>query len=470
MNILLISPHKLESLKDSKGTIPVPLLQIAAILKKNNHKVIIYDFSVLKDQFKESNVQLAMQKLLADVKPELIGINCFTTLHFPFVQMLCRIIKRYNKNLSIVLGGIHPSLFAEEILTNDPTVDFIVIGEGEQQLELLANCFQNQVFNNLKDIPSFAFRDNNGQIVITERDGFINDLDSLPIPDWDMINLDRYYADHSSWYNPKKLHFKTCIPILTSRSCPFSCNFCACHITMGRKFRKRSPERVVDEIQMLHEQKGQNYFGFIDDNVNLDKDHIIEICNEIIRRDLDIQYETTCGVHIASLSDEVINAMADSGCVFVRLPLEHGNDYIRDKIIGKNLPREKIFSAVQQLKNRKIFTSSMFIMGFPEDTVDTLEDTYQMICELQLDLNYVFNLIPFPGTRVFQQALDDHLLIDKFDVNDLWKGLVNLDPVQDDCRFFIKPYKMTLEELMHYRKLFDTARFLSERALELNKI
>ncbi len=472
MNILLIFPHKLEGLKDSKGTIPVPLLHLAAILQNNGHIVTIFDFSVFKytnNQFDEKDVRLAVENLIADTKPELVGINCFTTLHFPFTQILCKTIKQCNSSLPIVLGGVHPSLFAQEILTNDPMVDYIVIGEGEVQFKALADSYSNGCFENLETIPAFAFRDDDGNVVLTKRDTYIDNLDSLPMPAWELIDLERYYADHSTWYNPKGLHFEACIPVLTSRSCPFSCNFCACYATMGRQFRKRSPQSVVDEIQMLHEQKGQNYFGFIDDNVNLDKQHILEICNEIVKRDLNIQYETTCGVHIASLNEEVIDAMADSGCVFVRLPMEHGNDYMRDKIIGKNLSRNKIFSVTQHLKKRKIFTSSMFIMGFPEDTTETLEDTYSLICELQLDLNYVFNLIPFPGTRVFKQALDDNLLIDNFNVKDLWKGMVNLDPVQDECRFFIKPYNMSLDELMYYRRLFDTVQFYSKKAQTLNQ-
>jgi radical SAM superfamily enzyme YgiQ (UPF0313 family) len=462
----------LANLKDSKGTIPVPLLHLGAILQEDEHKVTIFDFSTFKyksGQFNENEVNKKIKEILSDTKPDLVGINCFTTLHFPFTQLLCKIIKEFNKIVPIALGGVHPSLFAKEILTHDNTIDYIIMGEGELQFAALANSYSEGSFMNLEKIPAFAFRDVKGNIVLTKRDGFINDLDTLPMPAWDLIDLTRYYSDHSRWYNPKGLQFEACIPILSSRSCPFSCNFCACYATMGRQFRKKSPKRVVDEIQMLHEKHGQNYFGFIDDNVNLDQHHIIEICNEIIRRNLNIQYETTCGVHIASLNGDVIDAMADSGCVFVRLPIEHGSDYIRDKVIGKNLSREKIYSAAENLTKRKIFTSSMFIMGFPEETAETLEDTYRLICDLKLDLNYVFNLIPFPGTRVFKQALEDNLLTDNFNILDLWKGLVNLDPVQDECRFFIKPYNMTLDELMHYRLMFDKVQFFSNEAKELNK-
>lgn len=473
MKILLIAPHKLTRLKDSKGTIPVPLLHLAAVLRKGQHEVTIFDYSTINTRrqlLNEPYLKNSVTKLIAENRPDLIGVNCFTSLHFPFTRLLCKLAKTNDSTIPVVVGGAHPSLFAQEILENEPHIDFIALGEGELQFEALANSIGTSDGVGLHRIPALAFRDPDGKVVVTRREGYISDLDKLPMPAWDLIDLHSYSADHSSWYNPKNLHFEACIPILTSRSCPYSCNFCACHTTMGRKFRKRSPQRVVDEIQMLHEQKGQNYFGFIDDNVNLDKKHFIEICREIVKRNLNIQYETTCGVHIASLNEEVIDAMADSGCVFVRLPIEHGNDKIRNKIIGKNLPREKIVTAVQNLKRRKIFTSSMFIMGFPEETTETLDDTYKLICELQLDLNYVFNLIPFPGTRVFKQASEDRLLIDSFAAEDLWKGEINLDPVQDECRFFIKPYNMSIDELMHYRKLFDTVQFYSKSAKQHNHL
>ncbi len=472
MKVLLISPTKLSGLKASKGTIPVPLIHLAAILKQHSHEPFILDFSIIPSQ-PEANgynpVRDILNQKIKDIKPDLVGINCFTTLHFPFTQKICETIKSLRQDLPIVIGGAHPSLFSKEILEHVAGIDYVIVGEGEVQMAMLANALEAQNLAQLKEIPAFTYRNSLGHVISNERKDYISDLDSLPEPAWNLINLPDYYADHSTWYNPKKLTFNTCVPILTSRSCPFSCNFCACYATMGRKFRKRSPQKVVDEIQMLHEQKGQNYFGFIDDNVNLDKQHILEICGEIQKRNLNIQYETTCGVHIASLTEEVIDAMADSGCVFVRLPIEHGNDRIRNDIIGKKLSREKIFSAASYLKKRKILTSSMFIMGFPEETTASLDDTYKMIRELELDLNYVFNIIPFPGTRIFKQAMDDGLFIGDFDFNNLWKGLVNLDPVQDECRFFIKPYHMEIQELMHYRKLFDSVQFFSKHAKDLNK-
>jgi radical SAM superfamily enzyme YgiQ (UPF0313 family) len=469
MKVLLIAPVKLEGLKDSKGTIPVPLLYLAAMLRQHEHEPYILDLSIKNGNSVNSERYYIDETLakLAEINPDFVGINCFTTLHFPVVLELAEAIRVVMPDLPIATGGAHPSLFPREILQNSNAFDFVAVGEAEETIVELANALAVGNRENLDHIQSLAFR-RNGEILINERLSYVN-LDDLPEAAWDLISLPDYYIDLSSWYNPKGLKFNLSVPILSSRSCPFTCNFCAIYTTMGRKLRLRTPEKVVDEIEKLHRQWGQNYFGFIDDNVNINRKHILTICNDIVRRGLNIQWETTCGTYLAALDDEVISAMGAAGCVFVRLPIEHGNDQMR-ALVGKKLSRDKIYAVSDSLKRHGMFTSSMFIMGFPEDTVETLEDTRQMIEDLELDLNYVFNIIPFPGTKVFQQAQDDGLFLDSFKPEDLWKGAINLDPVQDEARFFVKPYQMSMDELRYYRKVFDSLQFKSDKARLLNKI
>lgn len=469
MKILLIAPAKLDGLKEGKGTIPVPLLHLAAMLRLKGHEPHILDLSLIAPETTETpyrpHLDLVIAKL-EEINPQMVGINCFTTLHFPMVRLVAETVKKARPDILVATGGAHPSLFPNEILANSEDFDYVAVGEAEDTFPTLANAIEEGNREQLDHIQSIAFR-RSGEIIVTPRGEFITELDELPLPAWDMINFPDYYNDLSSWYNPKGLDFHLSIPILSSRSCPFKCNFCAIYTTMGRKLRLRSPEKVVDEIEYLHTERGQNYFGFIDDIININKKHIIAICDEIVRRGLNLQWETTCGTYLAALDDEVIAAMGNAGCVFVRLPIEHGNDEMR-ALVGKKLSRDKIYSVAASLKEHGMFTSSMFIMGFPEDTVDTLEDTREMIENLGLDLNYVFNIIPFPGTRVFQQAQKDELFLNAFRPEDLWKGEINLDPVQDEARFFIKPYNMSLDELRHFRHVFDGLRVNSVKARQLN--
>jgi anaerobic magnesium-protoporphyrin IX monomethyl ester cyclase len=462
MKVLLIGCQKLSWMGETKGTIPVPLLHLGASLQKAGHSPTILDLSIVSKEPKsiqdESFIDI-IKNYISQVDPGLIGINCFVSQHVPFILKTAQKIKEFKPDLHLTIGGAHPTMFASDILENCREIDSIVLGEGEEQIVAIADLLESKRISEMNSIQALAYRVN-GAIKTNLRKNYITELDSLPEASWDLINFEDYYSDHSDWHNPKNMNIQLSVPILTSRSCPFNCNFCACHKTMGRVFRMRSPKKVVDEIEHLNKEYGLNYFGFIDDNVNLNKDHIIGICHEIVQRRLDIQFEPTCGLYLGRLDEEIAYALGKAGCVFARLPIEHGNDYIRNEVIGKNLSREQIFRAKKLLKDNGMRISTMSIMGFPEDTPKTLQDTYDLLSELKADLNYVFNLIPFPGTKVFEQAKREGLLLSSFSKNQIWKGEIDLDPVQKVQQYYLKPKNMSLEQLDHYREKFNEIRVM----------
>jgi radical SAM superfamily enzyme YgiQ (UPF0313 family) len=135
-------------------------------------------------------------------------------------------------------------------------------------------------------------------------------------------------------------------------------------------------------MEMLYKDYGLSYFGFADDNLTLNKSHIITICNEIIRRGMVIQFESINGYNLASMDKEIVDAMVHAGCVYVILPIEHGCDHIRNEIIGKRLERQKILEVTELYKAYNLLTRGYFIMGFPEDTNETLEETYRIMCSI----------------------------------------------------------------------------------------
>ena len=236
---------------------------------------------------------------------------------------------------------------------------------------------------------------------------------------------------------------------------------------MGRGYRTHSPERVVDEIEQLYSVYGINYFGFVDDNLTLNKKHIVSICDQIVRRRMNIQFESFNGYNIASMDEEIVAAMCEAGCVYVIMPIEHGSDDIRNAIIGKKLSREKIYTCAKLYKKYGLLTRGVFIMGFPEETEATLEDTLRMMHELELDMYNVFTLIPFPGTKVFEQAMRDGLFLHAIDHSTLWEGTLELNAL---CtQFFIKPYDLSIDTLARYRETFDALQFNSLRVKKLQE-
>jgi len=449
MKCLLISPP-FDPNRVTRRYPPVSLLYLAASLRKFGHEPIIYDLGISPETDEESLKKLACQSVKQH-QPDLVGFTCSTPA-FPLVRKSAAYIKECFPDLNIVIGGMHPTLFPREILANCPAIDYIAMGEADNTLVKL--CEKLERNENDAITPGIAQRTKDGQIVIGERPDPIKNLDELPMPAWQDISLKDYYFDYSGWLNPKKHQIDIVAPILTSRSCPFDCNFCAFNSLMGRGFRYHSPVRVVDELERLHQQFGVNYFEFIDDNIGIKKARLIAICNEILKRNLDIQFTSMSGLHIATIDQEIVDALCDAGYLHAILPVEHASEFIRNQVIGKKLSHDKIFEVAGLFKKKEIITRGFFIIGFPEETEQTIRETIQMIKELDLDLINVFNLIPFPGTRLFQQCLDNQLFLNQVDTNSLWKGELGLD-TSDRSGFYLKPLAMSMEKLIAYRQEID---------------
>ncbi len=466
MKVLLVSPFTMEYVKRVDRQPSLALLYLAAALRQAGHEPKILDLSTCDITVSGDTEQQYIHHVLATIKTNctgMVGINCLLSEHFPFIKKLSQRIKETFPSLPVVIGGIHPTLFSREILHNSTDIDVVVRGEGELQVVELANAFSGDSPPELEHIESIAYTNKNGEYCEVARKSYNSSLDDLPSPAWDLVSLQDYYTDHSTWYNPRNLDIKMSVPIMTSRSCPYDCSFCSIHYVMGRGLRLRDPSKVVDEMESLYRNHGMNYFGFVDDNLTLNKSHILSICNEIIRRNMNIQFESINGYNLSSVDEEIVDAMVKAGCVYVILPIEHGCDNMRNKVIGKRLDREKIFEVAELYKRYNLLTRGYFIMGFPEDTPETLEETYRMIIELQLDINNVFNLIPFPGTKIFRQAIRDRLFLNEIDLDSLWEGTKGLN-ADNNSQFYIKPYSMTIEELTEFRHRFDSLRMLSDRA------
>ena len=183
------------------------------------------------------------------------------------------------------------------------------------------------------------------------------------MPAWDLINFKNFEMKLDHYYNPQKLPIKFKAGIMSSRACPLACNFCDIHLVMGKKHRKRSPKKIVDEIELLNKHYDINYFSFQDDQLTLNRAHITEVCDEILKRGLKIIFDTPNGIWINSIREEVVAKLAEAGLVSVSLPIEHGDDYIRNKVIGKTLDRKKIFEVAKLVKKYKNYVKRVIYYG-----------------------------------------------------------------------------------------------------------
>jgi len=185
-----------------------------------------------------------------------------------------------------------------------------------------------------------------------------------------------------------------------------------------------------------------------------DNRHIINICQEIVGRKLNIQFYSAGG-YVNSYNDDVIDNLAEAGMVSTILNIEHGSEYIRDEVIKKSINTEKIYTVMESLRRYDICVGTNWIMGFPEDTNETLQETYDLIERIKPDRANVGTLAPYPGTPIFDQCMKDGLFINKIDLKEYWR--VPFRPHQDET--VIKPYNMTTDELSFWRQKFVDIRY-----------
>ena len=457
MRILLINPSTPSYMPNKEYMLSTGMLSLAAVLQRDGFEVTLLDLNVHRPwEWDEATGSKMTAELIArlalEFRPALIGIGCLFSGQFQSVLRYATTCKGVLPEVPIVIGGMHPTIYPREILSHCPVIDYVVIGEGELQMVSLAKSLR-EGSKDPAGTDGIGWRSNN-EVLIAPKKAFIANLDELPLPAYDLVDSSNYEHDTSHWHNPKGHAFGMTVPIVSSRSCPTRCNFCSMFMVMGPRIRFRSPGNVVDELELLYHRYGQRHFSFMDDNVNLNKRHILGICSEIRRRGLDIQFETPNGLFTAALDREVMDAMIGAGWVRGAIAIESGSDYIRNQIMGKHLSREKILEVTRLAKEYPgLYFKAYFIIGMPEDTRETLMESYKMIEELDIDDPYVTNLVPFPGTRVFEQARRDGLFIDDFDLENLWR--MEGFHYHDNKRFYVKPYRMELSELEEFRARFD---------------
>ena len=355
----------------------IGIAYLSVFLKQNGVSVAIFDAGVENDQ-------QALGRLIHSFQPELIGITAFSYCYH-LAEEVVRIVRTYTRT-PIVMGGPHVSAARREVLENG-AIDFAIKGEGEFTLLELVNAIHNGN-PDYNRIEGLLWHNETGIAENPDRP-FIADLNVLPFPDYESFNLSEYINTAKE----KRL------PIITSRGCPYSCNFCSVRLSMGRRFRARSPENIVGEIAYWH-KKGFTSFDINDDCFNFDPQRAIRICDLILERGLKISYQLYNGIRADQLTRELLEKMRKSGCNFLSFGCESGSEEIL-KVIKKGLTLYKVRQAVSWSNEAGIRNSVNFIIGHPHETYQTAMQTLDFAESLPADFVNIFNLVPYPGTDLF---------------------------------------------------------------------
>ncbi|MCD6362658.1 MAG: radical SAM protein [Synergistetes bacterium] len=405
MRVLLAVPPTPSTLKRILGTgaPPLGISYLAAYIREAGHEV------KLIDGFEEG---LSRNELIERIKrfsPDVVGISTLTANLYRGYQM-AKVIKEVNDKIKILMGGPHVSFIPEESLKECPYVDVIVRGEGEiTLLELLQELEKKEP--NLKNVKGITWREKNGKIISNPPRAPIEDLDTLPFPAYDLLPMDRYKVN-------KKIITGT---MITSRGCPFGCIFCSSSKLMGKRWRGRSPENVVEEMELLVKKYGVNEIEFLDDTFTFDKERAIKIANLIRRRDLEIAWG--CSSRVDTLDDELARELKKGGCYRIYMGIESGSQKTL-RLINKGITTEKAERAVSIAKAHGLEVIGSFIIGVPGETKEDILSTIRFAKKLGIDYAQFTLLTPYPGTPIYRYALENNLLLTKN-----WSLYGMLDPV-----------------------------------------
>jgi radical SAM superfamily enzyme YgiQ (UPF0313 family) len=291
------------------------------------------------------------------------------------------------------------------------------------------------------------------------------------MPGYEYLELEKCLPyDTSKWLNPHGIKINSLqFPLLTSRSCPNQCNFCAMRFVMGDRIRFRSARHVVDEIKYVYYKYGINYFKIYDDNFTFDRQRTIEICRLIVRDKLKIYFDFPNGLMVRTLDEEVIDNLVEAGALRFYIAIESGSEFIRNKIMRKNVSEEKILETASLLKKRNVWVSAFFMLGMPEETEESCMDTARLI--EKLDIDYYpppSHANPLPGTKLFNQCVRDSLFTSELRIDSLWKGDFSYTSAGPDD-FFIKPYNMEIAKLKEYDQKIKALMLQKNAAWEKHK-
>jgi radical SAM superfamily enzyme YgiQ (UPF0313 family) len=387
MKILLIYPHFLEDrIHDEEISVPPQgIFYVAAVLKDSG-----YDVEVLNWH----NIHRTPEKIKAVLQaknPAIIGFSILHANRWGAIE-IARITRELNPDVKIVFGGIGATYLWEHLLTHFAQIDYV---------------------------SGIAYR-RNERAVRTDCDDFVRDLDTFPNPA-------RYFAfQHVS----------------LTRGCPADCTFCGSPDFWGRKVRFHSADYFVDELAHLY-RKGITYFFFCDDTFTLNKNKVIAVCRKILERKLNIVWQAISRVDM--VNEEVLCWMRRAGCIQISYGVESGSQKIR-RYLKKDFTLQQIEKAFSLTTQYGIMSRAYFIYGCPGETLDTIQETIDLMCRIK-PLSTIFYILDiFPGTALYNEYKSKNKISD-----DIWLKRI------EDILYFETDPQLNREQILAFGKKLRTA-------------
>ena len=380
------SPDK-NYLRPFIGTLPsLGLLSLAAVLRKRGYAVRIIESASLGLTFSQT-----VEEILRE-KPHYIGLNC-TTASIDNAGQIASAIKAVNAQTLVFVGGPHITSIPEETFRRYAAFDYGIAGEGEMAFpDLLLWVEEGQRF---REVESAIFREG-AKVIINPRRRFIEDLDCLPLPAYDLLPF------FPQKYRPPLLNYQRgpAASLISSRGCPQICTFCDRSV-FGNRYRYFSEDYLMDLISHLHHSYGIRHLIFADDQFAASRSRLLRFCEKLARAGLPLRWN--CDARVDSVDPALLKIMKRAGCWMISYGIESGSPEIL-AAISKGIRLDQVEQAVRATKEAGIRAKGLCMIGYPQETASTLKDTLSLILRCPFDeLNLSF-LTPYPGTEIYAQA------------------------------------------------------------------
>ncbi len=382
--ILLIKSRNFSYIQ-SGATPPLGIMYLASYIREKRH-----DEVMIQDMLFASYNELT--KILDQFNPSIVGISAITN-EANNLHKIANMIKSHNPQVWVIIGGPYVTSF-QEYAMEDKNVDIGVLGEGEETfLEILNSLDKDS--KALLSVRGIMFKYGN-KIQSTQQRDYINNLDTLPFPAYDLINIDAY----KKFKGESTVRVGKYTVILTSRGCPFHCIYC--HNMFGKKFRARSVKNVINEMEMLIKAYAIKHFEVIDDIANFDKERFKSLLKAIINKDWDIKLSFPNGVRTDLLDEETVDLMKQSGTAELSIAVETASPRLQ-RLVKKTLNLEKVKKIIDKAVHDGMFVRGFFMLGFPTETEQEIKATIDFAVRSKLHLALFLIVIPYKGTELFEQ-------------------------------------------------------------------
>jgi radical SAM superfamily enzyme YgiQ (UPF0313 family) len=401
-------------------TFPLGLMHLASALRHDSdeYEIEIYDMRIRDQDYSR------LKETASGFKPDIVGLSAIT-MEASSLNQAARTLREAGFDGPIIAGGPHPTHFPEDSL-DGKDIDYLVIGEGEQTFKELVEALLDG--RDPTGLPGIAYREDN-HIRLSAPRPPIQNLDDLPFPAWDLVNIREY----SSFKSMSGLRRGVYANLFTSRACPYRCTYC--HSIFGKGFRARSAESVLAEVKMLVDRYGVEYLEIVDDIFNCDLERAKNILDRLHHEGLQTGIAFPNGLRCDRLDREFLEKLRRFPAALVCVPVESTSSRIQ-KLVKKNLNLSKVNQVIDICADLRIYTRGYFMLGFPTETRDEINATIDYAARSRLHTALFFIVVPFKGTELYDMCMRHKNAGDlRFEDHDYFRSPMNLSEAPDEVLF-----------------------------------